>query len=128
MTASVKRLASLGFWLPTLSSTRSSGTARWLIWSVPTGWSTNSASAGSSVRSDTSTLLPLGSTARQLLRLPSSPPTIGITATGGSTVSRSSPQVKSIGIEIEKKKNEILPLPCACQGVGPSIVRSTSMP
>ena len=41
------------------------------------------------------------------------------TSTGGSTVSRSSPQVMSKSAEISKKKNEIEPLPVARQGVGP---------
>ena len=43
----LKRLASLGFWLPTLSMFKSSGTAFWLTRSVPTGCSTKSVVASS---------------------------------------------------------------------------------
>src|SRR5205085_1271876 len=89
---------------------------------------TSAASSGSSCRSDTSRFEPRGSCAFQLLRLPSSLATIGMTATGGSVVSRASPHVKSMLTSIEKKKNEIDAVPCACHGVGPSSVRSMPSP
>ena len=102
--------------------------ARWLTCRNPTGWSTNADSEGSSLRSATSRFDPFGNTAFQLLCLPSSPERIGITATGGSVMLWLSPQVKSTEMPIEKKRKEIDAVPWACQGVGPSSVRSMSTP
>ena len=65
---------------------------------------------------------PAGSTARQLLCFPISAVRMGITATGGSVVSRLSPQVKSMPMSTEKKKNDSDAVPWACHGVGPSSV------
>src|SRR5216684_220522 len=128
VTESVKRLASVGFWLPNLSSVRSSGTTRWLIRSMPTGCSTRSASDGSSLRNETSKFDPDGRIARQLLCLPSSPVRIGMTAIGGSVVSRLSPQVNSMPMSTEKNRKESDAVPLACHGVGPSRVNEMPTP
>src|SRR5690348_13840357 len=53
---------------------------------------------------------------------------IGMTATGGSDVLRLSPQVKSMPMSIEKKKNDSEAVPFACHGVGPSSDSAMSMP
>ena len=76
----------------------------------------------------TSSELPGGSSARQLLSLPSSARSSGSTATGGSVVLRLSPQVKSMPMSIEKKKNESEAVPLACHGVGPSTVSAMPTP
>src|SRR5262249_17210599 len=90
--------------------------------SVPTGCSTWAVSDGSSLRNDTSRFEPFGNCARQLLCLPSSAVSSGMTATGGRVVSRLSPQVKSMLTSIEKNSSDIDAVPLACHGVGPSRV------
>ena len=119
-------LASLGAWLPTLSSFRSRGMACWLICSVPAGCRMKPESAGSSWRSTTSSLTFGGSAVFQLDIFCASAARIGMTAIGGSVVFGLSPQVKSMPMEIEKKKNDSDAVPCTCQGVGPE--SATSMP
>src|ERR1051326_8412566 len=126
-TDSAKRLASVGRWLPNLSRVRSSGTRRWLMRSRPTGCSTWSVSDGSSWRSETRRFEPGGNSARQLLCLPNSAVSNGITATGGRAVSRLAPQVKSMLTSIEKNRSEIEAVPEACHGVGPSRVSEIPM-
>src|SRR5579859_6282240 len=79
-------------------------------------------------RRETRRFEPGGSAARQLLDFCNSPDAIGMTATGGRVVLRLSPQVKSIPMSTEKKKKESEAVPWACHGVGPSSVRSTSIP
>src|SRR4051812_20551096 len=125
-TVTEKSFASLGFWLPTLSSTRSSGIVRWLTCSVPAGCRTIADSAGSSCRSVTSNRAFDGSCAFQFVFFPSSPVSSGMTATGGGVVFGVSPPVKSNPMSIEKKKNDSDAVPWTCHGVGPS--RLTSMP
>ena len=67
-----------------------------------------------------------GSAVLQLDAFCASAARIGMTATGGRVVLGSSPQVKSIPISIEKKKNDSDAVPWTCQGAGPYSV--TSMP
>ena len=89
--------------------------SRWLICSVPAGCRMKPASEGSSWRSATSSFVFGGSAVRQLLAFWASAASSGITAIGGSVVFGSSPQVTSIPISIEKKKNESDAVPCTCQ-------------
>jgi hypothetical protein len=51
-----------------------------------------------------------------------------MTATGGRLGASSSPQLKSMPMSIEKKKNESEAVPWACQRVGPSRVSLMSTP
>ncbi len=95
---------------------------RWLTCKVPAGCSTMPASDGSSCRSETSSLTLGGSTVFQLVVFSISPAEDGHDRNRRQVVLGSSPQVKSMPISMEKKKNESDAVPWTCHGVGPDSV------